>query len=254
MFRRRCHLKDHKFGYIYFTCLICLIIITGCTPQPSTPPLTIEEHALEQIGDLDLGDWTPVEGTRAQILTKHEDLRAASAVEGVSTLILGTDTIRAVESYEGKYVSVDVTRNDQPIFTTKTGVISPINNFRGLWAVDDQWIMEVAHVDESSSDPNTAFIIWGEIIQDGASLNQKFGYEEAFGFQLLDAKPFFFFKKEGQIGMSYDGVETLLKFTDVHHYLCCSTGSLNPRSAEKMVAFFAKRVNVDYYVEIGVFN
>jgi len=231
-----------------------IFILSACTPQPSTSPLTIEEHALEKIGDLDLADWTPVEGTRDQLLTKYEDLKATAAVEGVSTLFMGADTIQAVESYEDMYVSVDVTRNDQLIFTTKAGVGSPINNFRGLWAVDDQWIMEVAHVEENPDDPNAAFNIWGEIIRDGESLNQKLGYEEAFGFQLLDSKPFFFFKKDGEIGMSFDGVETLLNFTDVHHYLCCSAGSLNPRSAEKMVAFFAKRDNVDYYVEIGVFK
>ena len=237
------------------TILFSLIfIITACTPQPSTPPLTIEEHALASMGDLDLGDWMPVEGTRVDILAKHAAERAVFTSEGVSTLIIGPDTLRAVEINEEKYVSVEATRNDQQIFSTKAGVISPINNFRGLWAVDDQWIMEVAHVEEDPTDPNAAFIIWGEIIQDGESLNQKFGYEEAFGFQLLDAKPFFFFKKDGQIGMSYDGVETPLNFTEVSHYLCCSAGSLNPRSAEKMVAFFAKRENVDFYVEIGVFN
>lgn len=247
-------MKDHKFTLIAFTILICLIIITGCTPQPSTPPLTIEEHALASIGDLDLGDWMPVEGTRVEILAKHATEREVSASEGVSTLSIGNDTLRAVETYEEKYVSVEVTRNDQQIFTTKTGVISPINNFRGLWAVDNKWIMEVAHVEEDPNDPNAAFSIWGEIIQDGESLNQKYGYEEAFGFQILDAKPFFFFKKDGQIGMSYDGKETPLNFTEVPHYLCCSASSMNPRSGEKMVAFFAKRDNVDYYVEIGNFN
>jgi hypothetical protein len=244
----------HKLSRIAFICLTCLIIITACTPQPSASPLTIEEHALSSIGDLDLGDWTPVKGTRVDILAKHATQREVTASEGVSTLFIGTDTLQAVESYEEKYVSVDVTRNDQQIFSTKAGVISPINNFRGLWAVDDKWIMEVAHVEEDPKDPSAAFIIWGEIIQDGESLNQKYGYEEAFGFQLLDAKPFFFFKKDGQIGMSYDGNETPLNFTEVPHYKCCSAGSLNPRTAEKMVAFFAKRDNVDYYVEIGVFN
>jgi hypothetical protein len=242
----------HKFSLTAIIFLTCMIIITACSPQPSTSPLTVEEHALASMGDLDLGDWTPVEGTRVDILAKHAAERGTSAAEGVSTLFIGADTLRAVETYEEKYVSVEVTRNDQQIFTTKAGVISPINNCRGLWAVDDQWIMEVAHVEEDANDPNAAFIIWGEIIRDGESLNQKHGYDEAFGFQLLDAKPFFFFKKDGQIGMSYDGKETPLNFTEVSHYLCCSAGSLNPRSAEKMVAFFAKRDNVDYYVEIGV--
>ena len=247
-------MKDHKFCYITFTCLICLIIITGCTLQPSATPLTIEEHTLASIGDLDLGDWMPVQGTRVEILAKHAAERGTSAVEGVSTLFIGNNTLRAVESYEEKYVSVEVTRNDQQIFTTKAGVISPINNFRGLWAVSDQWIMEVAHVEEDPNDPNAAFVIWGEIIRDGESLNQKYGYEEAFSFQLLDAKPFFFFKKDGQIGMSFDGIETPLNFSEVPHYLCCSASSMNPRSGGKMVAFFAKRDNVDYYVEIGIFN
>jgi hypothetical protein len=98
------------------------------------------------------------------------------------------------------------------------------------------------------------FDVWGEVIQDGISLNKQHGYQEAFGFQLMKGKSFYFFKKRGRLGISYNGVEIPLGYTQVPHYWCCSAAALNPRSAKNMVAFFAQRGGVWYYIEIGVFD
>jgi hypothetical protein len=74
------------------------------------------------------------------------------------------------------------------------------------------------------------FDVWGEVIQDGISLNKQHGYQEAFGFQLMKGKSFYFFKKRGRLGISYNGVEIPLGYTQVPHYWCCSAAALNPRS------------------------
>jgi len=94
----------------------------------------------------------------------------------------------------------------------------------------------------------------GDIIVDGVSLNQQKGYLETFGFQLMNGKPFFFFKKSGHIGISYNGKEISLEYTQIPHYWCCSGAVFNPEIAENMVSFFAQRNETWYYVGIGVFE
>ena len=93
----------------------------------------------------------------------------------------------------------------------------------------------------------------GQVIEDGQSLNERAGYDETFGFQLLQGEPFYFFKKGGTIGAVYAGQEIQLRYNEVPHYGCCSPAELNPISAENMLAFFAQRDGRWYYVEIGVF-
>jgi hypothetical protein len=70
----------------------------------------------------------------------------------------------------------------------------------------------------------------------------------------MNDKPFYFFKKFGRLGISYDGREIPLGYAEIPRYGCCSAAALNPRSAENMVSFFAQRDGIWYYVEVGVFN
>ncbi len=67
----------------------------------------------------------------------------------------------------------------------------------------------------------------------------------------MGGKPFYFFRRGGRIGFSYEGQEVLLGYDRVPHYECCSGAELNPVHAENMVAFFAQRDGKWYYVEIG---
>jgi hypothetical protein len=91
----------------------------------------------------------------------------------------------------------------------------------------------------------------GQVILDGVSLNQRYGYQESFGFQLLRGKPFYFFRKDGKIGAAYDGQAIPLGYDSIPHYGCCSAGELNPRRSGNMLWFFAERDGAWYYVEIG---
>jgi hypothetical protein len=231
---------------------ILSISFAACSPKSA---LSIEAYAIRTM------DWEgesltiePLEGTREAILAKREVERSQPAITFTPPVTVGSDSINAVEGYTGSQVTVEVTRNDLPVLTVDAGVISPINNFRGLWVVGEQWFLEVAHVEENQNDPNAAFVIWGEIFVDGNSLNDQHGYDEAFNFQVLDGKPFFFYNKDGQLGFSYDGRESKLDYTDIPHYLCCSASAFNPLPAEKMVAFYASQGEQDYYVELGAFQ
>jgi hypothetical protein len=248
--------------------VICLCL-NGCaslnpaSPQiPLTlpPELSIEEHALTSTPAMDeSGVFVPVEGTQAEILSRHQDERSKRfsdrPLPPEPTISLGGDQLIAATNETNSKVTVQVSRNGALIYTVQAGDSSTTPSLRGLWADDNHWILEVAHAARRFSFSNEIdFDVWGEVIQDGISLNKQHGYQEAFGFQLMKGKPFYFFKKRGQLGVSYNGVEIPLGYTQVPHYWCCSASELNPRSAKNMAAFFAQRGGVWYYVEIGVFN
>lgn len=243
---------NQKRLFLFAVVGILSISLSACSPKSA---LSIETYAIRTM------DWEgeslifePLEGTREAILAKREVERTQPAITFTPPVTLGSDSINAVESYTGSQVAVDVTRNDLLVLTVDAGVISPINNYRGLWVVGEQWFLEVAHVEENPTDPNAAFILWGEIFADGNSLNEQHGYDDAFNFQIMDGKPFFFYSRAGELGFSYDGRETKLGYTGIPHYLCCSASAFNPLPAEKMVAFYASAGEQDYYVELGVFE
>lgn len=89
------------------------------------------------------------------------------------------------------------------------------------------------------------------IIQDGEILNHKFGYDEMFGWRILDKKPFYFFTKDGSVFLSYDGQELPIKYDYVPHYRCCEVGSQqNPNGSANKIWFLGARSGFWYSVEI----
>ena len=130
-------------------------------------------------------------------------------------------------------------------FTTSIGTLSPITALRGLWSDGSDWIIETARTNGNSDN----YQVLGEIYENGISLNQKNGYQATFEYQRLGGKPFYFFQKNDQIGISYDGQEIPLGFTEILHYQCCNGSVLNPRNYSKMVDFFARKGQAWYFVE-----
>jgi hypothetical protein len=218
--------------------------------------LTIEEHALRGAPTLDPLAFQPAEGPMDAILAR----RAAERLKGFpdnSWLLdghfsmrtaLGVDTLIATENYspDGASGWVAVTRSGQEIYRVGTGNASPVTSLRGLWSYGGHWVLETAYASHDS--------INGSLSRDGESLNAPRGYEEAFDFQLLRGKPYYFFKKDGKNGFSYDGRDVAAGYDEIPHYGCCSNSEVNPRKAQNLVAFFARRGAIWYYVEIGAFD
>jgi len=184
--------------------LICLCL-GGCdlmnpafpqTPLTLPPGLSIEEYTLKDEPPVDESrSFTPVEGTQEEILSKRQSERI-KIWHYSSQVLLGGDTLTAatVGTNTGK-VSLQVSRNGTAIYTVQLGDSSPIASLRGLWAYDNHWVLEVAHATQKISLSNVIdYNVWGEVVQDGVSLNKQHGYQEAFGFQLMRSKPFYFFK------------------------------------------------------------
>jgi hypothetical protein len=218
--------------------------------------LTIEEYPLRAAPQVEPLTFEPVAGTQGEVLEKRQaerDRRVSVQGAGELSVLLGEDRLVAREVYAGigtsQYGMVQVTRAGQVIYSVSLGQPSPISKLRGLWAHEGHWYLEVADAQGI-----------GQVIEDGVSLSERGGYEETFGFQLLDGRPFYFAQRGGQIGVVYDGQEVLSAQTVpagyhyIPHYGCCSATEMNPIQAENVVAFFARREGLWYYVEIGAYG
>ncbi len=164
--------------------------------------------------------------------------------------VLGQNNVLAQEIHDpaspNGWVSVLVQGN--VVYTLPVGPPSQVPALRGLWTFGSHWAIEVA------LPTNGGYPYTGRIIEDGVSLNDKFGYRESFGFQMIQDRPFYFFDRDGRIGVSYDGNEFPLGYDQVPHYGCCNAAAVNPRAFDGMVTFFATRGTGWYYVGIGAFG
>lgn len=255
--------------------VLIILVVNGCSskqvaPTTSLSELTIKEYPLKFAPTIDPLSFTLEQGSQDEILAKHQQERDLPVPDN-SVLLkgqpafsvqVGNENFVAFESYtntitnQGTFqkVAVQVLKDSQVIFTTDAGDISPINNLRGLWTYSDHWLIEVAHVTLAPVSNETPLEPSGEIFLDGRSLNDSNGYDQAFGFQLMKGKPFYFFQQNGKTGISFDGEQNHLDYDQIPHYQCCSAAELNPRIAPNMVSFFAQRQGKWYYVEIGVFE
>ncbi len=238
---------------------IVIAVLAGCARSSSPWPggLELEEHPLAAAPIPESLSFQPLQGSQEEILARHADDRAASIPSEVDTVdgnpamsSLGEtgDLIARVVPPPGDPLRqiVKLYRGDEEIFTADAGLPSPALPLQALWAYDGHWALELLY-----SDADT----WaGQLYVDGQLVNALKGYDEAFGFQLLDGKPFYFYERDGSVGISYDGEEADLGYDEVIHYRCCAESTLNPVQAVNMIAFFAERDSAWYYVELGRFD
>jgi hypothetical protein len=141
---------------------------------------------------------------------------------------------------------VIVTNDDQEIYRIAIGVGGPITALRHLRVYDGHWVLETAYVSEDAN-----YSARGQITEDGILLNDEYNYEEAFGFQTINGKPFYFFKRDQKINAWYDGQEISLGYDRIPHYGCCSYAELNPYAWQNRVDFFGLSGKTWYLVQIG---
>lgn len=194
----------------------------------------------------DDGSFNTIAGPSSEILKTRRPLRDVFS-QPFSPPPLNGRQLTATRIESDGEVSFTFKLGDEEVLSVDCGAVSPVDNLRGIWVIGEDWYAEVAHTNVPKS-------YWGEIFVNGVSLNEQFGYDETFGFQPLDDKPFYFFAKDGQIGIHYAGETYQLGFESVSHYACCSGAAWNPKAYLTMVTFFAQRNEVEYYVEMGLFS
>jgi WD40 repeat protein len=156
--------------------------------------------------------------------------RHAFLGDDLLTVAFAIDHLTPVGSSPRIYVK----RNQQIIFTYTTYAHSPAAApVRGLYTWNGHWILELPDI----------------LIQDGIVLNEKFNYPEMFTWQLIDDKPFFFYRQADQVHISYDGQTPPLSFTRVFHEpSCCSAALLNMTLGYNGLGFFAEMEGQFVYV------
>lgn len=231
--------------------------------------LRIDEYALQDLPKTEPLTFVPLKGSQQEILSQHEEERSlgylnnsffvdghfSTSADFGDQKLVARELISVTKKMAAK-ITVEVMLDDTDIFSIPAGNVSPLNPLQGLWAYDGHWVVEIATVTEiyDDEDDEYMFSTIGHIILDGEDLNQRYAYQEMFGFQLLNGKPFNYFNQNGEIGFSYDDQEIRLGYEAVSHYGCCSAAALNPKPAKNMVSFFAQKNGGWYYVEIGVFK
>jgi anti-sigma factor RsiW len=132
---------------------------------------------------------------------------------------------------------VDVSADGQVVYTHYSDSLSIAEPVKGLSTWNGHWVLEIE----------------GDMIIDGQSLNRQQGYSEAFGWQLIAGKPFYFFRNSDAEQISYDGQTLPLRYEQVIHYRCCEPAAFNNGSNTSMAWFYALKNGVWNYVELGVY-
>src|SRR5271157_1518180 len=235
------------------------------TPTAHPPPtanaagLVIVTRQIQRWIDSDSLDFVTMDGTEYTDATLGSGTPVFPYPVGTSGSGLGAkvgnDLLTAVLSYGSDSTQswVTVRRNGTEIDRIATGPASPVDPLRGLWSYDDHWVLEIARITEKKVGTNGIEVdAQGELVEDGRSLNDQYGYGEAFSFQTLGGRPFYFFQKNGTVDAWYDGQVVPLGYARVSHYGCCSAAKVNPRWFTNRVLFFASRGSSDYFVQISL--
>jgi hypothetical protein len=109
---------------------------------------------------------------------------------------------------------------------------------KALVSYQNHWALEVAE----------------QVIVDGISIGPQLGFQKVFGLHIIRGQPFYFFQKDGKIGVSYAGNNLPQTYDEVIHYKCCEPALFNPNANDHMVWFWAVKGGDYYYIEAGVYE
>jgi len=250
-----CHIRIKSTIFL----LMIAVIAGSCSTDHNTPSqkLQLQEHQLTRAPEPAPFQFQPIEGTQEQVQADHAVERVEVIYNEIITVDLNpamqsmgkTSDLLAVlvtEAHDRMKQHVQLKRNEEIIFEAPAGLPSPAMPLQALWTYDDHWALEILYADMETYS--------GQIYIDGKCINDTMGYEDAFGLQLLAGELFYFYQKDDIFGYSYAGQENDLSYNEISHYYCCGDSMLNPIQAEDMVAFFARKADNWYYVELGAFD
>ena len=157
-------------------------------------------------------------------------------LHGFTTPVFVGDSLTFVD-YDSNSSEVVLWKNGE--ITYRYTISDPIvgNPTISLYSWEGKWALKVGD----------------EVLINGISLNDELGYDAVIHWQLLDGKPFYIFRKEGKIRLSYEG-QTLPyqpPYDEVIHDRCCEAAEFNVSGNPHMVWFYARRNGWWNYVEIG---
>ncbi len=226
-------------------------ILERITLTPGTDgALSIKEHPLKAYEDVYF------------VLAKYEDAewaplpsRPASVEIGGEVISYREKVVPAVEEVEISFllhVEVAIFINDEPWMNIPIGTLKASSIVYGIYTDGSSWYLEVDKGEAFYHEDGTLELpILGDIYRDGVSLNETEGYDESFGFAIINGSPFYFFVRNGDYYYHYNGNDYTLTYTHISHHMCCSGSLAEPRGLENQVVFFADRGDQRYLVILG---
>jgi hypothetical protein len=122
-----------------------------------------------------------------------------------------------------------------------------MSGYAGLlsaWGYEDHWAIEI--VPYQNAQPEQALV---DIIIDGESLQQEYGFSEVHSFQLLGNRPLFFYRDNEDVGIVYDGRIIPLEYDSIFLRIFPSLEG-SPVPYVNLVVFWADRNDVSCEVYI----
>lgn len=223
----------------------------------SEDPETNREH-LYRDGKLILENVRSVDGVTVFPAASGESLVfVVDAVSGddesrehLSYIVKDHTIIEREYRYYDPYWFPPLMKDGELLWVRFSGTHVRVENIRGEIVFDFSTVV-------GSSIPLRFFKSWGNhwllgvdnfIIQDGEILNEKYGYEAAFNWTVVNGKPLYFFRKGNRMGVSYDGEILPLYYHAIPYGYCCGLTVNNPQVWGDSVRFFGQRDGVWHIV------
>jgi hypothetical protein len=132
--------------------------------------------------------------------------------------------------------SVKKNNNILYLFSVKNMVV--VSSIKSFFVYKNEWILEYTD----------------NVIINGKNIVELNDYSKAFSYSIIEKKPFYFFKKDDNINISYNNEIYITRYDEVIRYQCCEPSFFNVSKNKKMVWFYALKDGFWYYVEAGLFK
>ena len=204
-------------------------------------PISVNAAGTDFIGEVDLFDGT--------YLFTRDNFEKRRWPPGREPYLYVGDQLLSMEisSIAHRQIRVGVYLDDSPVYQSRMFAARATYGITdGPWSYNGHWALVML---DGKPDAHGNDLQGARVILDGQDLNTMNGYEQSFQFAVLGERPFFFYQRDGRIGISFDGREMAENYDEIPHYNCCSSAQLNPRVSMNMIWFLARRGRDWYYVE-----
>ena len=230
---------------------------SGDIPDPANPPVT-------------LANGLRLEEYKGEFIWPHPEDRGCLYMgrnRATDSVIDLSNSIRIIVSYITETrEEVRVIRDGRTVFVMQ---VRPYV-YSGLleaWSYEDHWCIEAITIDadelldswygapkQTIYEQQERVRRYYDVICDGHSLKEAGSYEEVFSFQVLDNRPFHFYKREGSFGINFDGAESQLEYDSLTWFKPHPGSESFVYQFENMVVFYASRGEDQYQVVVGAYE
>ncbi|MCD4802309.1 MAG: hypothetical protein K8R16_05160 [Anaerolineales bacterium] len=256
-FSSRCFKKYHRliFSRLFYVLLLIGIVTVSCSSasearEESYRPLpnnwVLEEFDIPQDHEIRSEIVAGTEEKYDMGYSLYEWL-PSSVYEYFSEQGFVINTYCIDESSGGdscRHSVTDVSSKDQIVYSVdhEESALHPYYLVPYVWLFDDYWSIEIRIGGYYESE------LIKDIIIDGNSMNEKYGFDNSFRLHSINNLPFFFYERSGSYGFVYDSIEYPLDYSEIWYADCCAAIESNPRRYETFVWFDAKIDESDDYI------